>query len=74
MARGDAFFEFSLLFTRSKIVFIVRTVFYRISFFDVSLRETPDEFWIENKTTENILKSIWIESAFCADFQYAIVF
>ncbi len=35
---------------------------------------TSDKFLDENKSTQKILKSVWIDSDFYADFKYAIGF
>ena len=52
----------------------VRLAFWWTLVFDLTLGGTPGDYFEENKSIQKSLKSIWIDSVFCADFKYVILF
>ena len=53
--------------------FIVKVAFWLISFFDLFLRGISGKFLRKNENAQKTLKSTWIDSVFCADFEYIIL-
>ena len=55
-------------------IYRVEVIFYLISFFNLSLRKSKAKLFDENQSRLEILKSIWVDSFFCANFLNAILF